>query len=161
PDEVRQRMWNDLNMFTGYRAQIVKREIPCLVLKEVRDDHKIERSDDTTKMMYVLNGITQERVPRDFGRSKDGYLSYMRGVTVKGMVWNLNRMTEGSLPFIIDETGIDHNINIGFPDNIFDCNALIETLKKQGINAVIEKRNLDLFVIADKPVGDVEVQDMP
>jgi len=161
PDEVRQRMWNDLNMFTGYRAQIVKMEIPCLVLKEVRDDYKIERSDDTTKMMYVLNGITQERVPRDFGRSKDGFLSYMRGVTVKGMVWNLNRMTEGSLPFIIDETGIDHNINIGFPDNIFDCDALIETLRKQGISAVIEKRNLDMFVIADKSVGDVELKDMP
>lgn len=150
-EQILQRMYDDLSGFTGFHAVIIERDVPCLVIRASK------KSPQETKNMgkrprAVIDGVRQGLAAEYLGLSETGARNYVQATKISSIAWILNNLKEGSVPFVIDETGIEYPIDLDLPDGLTDVNALKTTFARQGLELVPEIRNMEMFVMADRPI---------
>lgn len=157
-ERINNRILSDIQDYRGLYVKMIPREIPCLVLKKKKGAtiFEVQRGESSGEVIDGILAFTREQ--REVGLSNNGAKNYLRGVSIGALVSILNNLKTGAVPFVINETGIGYDINLDLPDDLDDVDSLTETLEKQGILVVQERRKLDMFVIDDKPIVTHKVQ---
>ncbi|SEL93650.1 TlpA family protein disulfide reductase [Parapedobacter koreensis] len=123
-----ERMVTDLNMASGLYGALLKREIPCLVIR---------LSGSDPKPAADLPGGTSKRLP------------------LKALTQQLNRQYQAAIPYVIDETGYMGEILWDKALDRSDIQAIRACLARQGFELIEESRELEIFVLSDRKVDDV------
>ncbi len=130
PEELLLSMRSDLDKFFGLRSQMEKRETECLVLVKFRDTDMESFSE--TKIF-----------------EKDNFGIVITNQPVSVLISALRYYLSPGKAFL-DETGINHNIDINFVAEMNDLDAVNEKLKEYGLVVIKAKRYLDKLVIREK-----------
>ncbi|NJI72438.1 TlpA family protein disulfide reductase [Sphingobacterium kitahiroshimense] len=157
--QIHKRLQHDLQDFTGRVASIRKFNVPCLVVRP-----KIDKEILPAKIKdwhgIVISGYLQTRIPKEIGPSTLGEQNYMRRYKLKGLIHFLNNLSASPHPFFIDESGITYPIDLDLPDNLRDFQELKQCFGKQGLDLILEHRELDMFVLADRIYSDEQLEKM-
>jgi thiol-disulfide isomerase/thioredoxin len=155
---AQQKMKEELDYYLNLTGSYEKREVPCLILG-IDKESKLPKSKGGEQKI-VLNGIWGKKVPEKVKPSSGGANSYMQNYRLSQLAYLLNHQTEGTVPFVIDETGIEFPLDLDLPDKLYDIAQLKSTLKKQGISLKETVRELPMFVLKEKgyePQGDLRL----
>lgn len=152
--QVRERMQRDLQDITGFYATIVPVEVPCLVLKT--KDSLLPESERTPLSGLIVEGVqVGPRVPEYVGSSASGAKNHLTGLNISNLVSYMNNAKQGAVPFMIDETGMHHGIDLDLPDDLYDVDRMEAVLSRQGIQLVREMRTIEMFVMSEEPIGSL------
>jgi hypothetical protein len=158
-EQIRQRMLADIQSFTDFNARIITRRMPCLIIK--RANKRIaETKFKTSGPKTVIDGVTQGSA-LSADRSPSGAKNYLQARKMRTLVFMLNNTKEATIPFAIDETGIEYAVDLDLPDNLTDLEEWKRTLSKQGINLVQEERMIEMFVMGDRVIDEAIVKSTP
>lgn len=125
------KMQHDLIDFFRYKAQVEKRVINCLVLKN---------------NMRIKKPVSRDGIPSDnignIGESK-----YIHHEPISTLVDYLNR----NLPIpVLDETDFDKPVDMSLPTDLSNISLLKAALRKYGFNLIKSQKTMEVFVITDK-----------
>src|SRR5690606_18660299 len=121
----------DLEKAFGYVVTREKRDVPCAVLKKRKD------------------GLLSTRGGVPFGESSNFYIT-LRNQPFSKLISSLDYyLPKHDFRFVIDETGITGNIDINIEAYLRDTEAVAKEVKKYGLDLVVEKRSVDMWVIRD------------
>lgn len=137
PQEVREFMKRNLNdlflAYLGVEAHIVKREIGCLVLRNV---------GDTTLL------ITKGGAPKVSFSDTEGY--NLINQPMSRFLANLSYINMDLATPIVDGSDIDVHIDLALQSNLQDIDALNDELGRYGLSLVEEICTLPVLLITDK-----------
>lgn len=130
---LKETMQKDLTNYFGYVAEVQRRAMPCWYLT----------ATDQAQAKLKTNGIDSAYIDK-------GYAGFeFKDVPVKEIIVRLYRAQQLGPPFI-DATGITGNIDITIDADLSDINEFKTALKKQGLELVYGKREMNVIVIKDK-----------
>ncbi|MCY4779362.1 TlpA disulfide reductase family protein [Sphingobacterium sp. UT-1RO-CII-1] len=160
-EQVLKRMYNDLSELSGFYAEKVRLSMPCLIVKD--GDHETKRSlQSKNNVVLVLNEIVEDRsIPQKVGLSADGAKNYFKNTSVNNIVYFLNNLKSGAVPFLIDESSIDYSIDFDLPDDLTDIDALQKCFVNQGLQLELEEREIDMFVVSDGRINTSDLVNAP
>jgi len=127
-EERNARMLAELNTTSGFKGEMRKRKLPCLIVR---------RADSTLDTAFI---------PADEGVY----------IPMKSFVRRLNIQYNAAIPEVIDESGFtgklffDKNVDPGDIENIR------KLLGAQGFTLEPETRMLDVFVLSDREIPAIE-----
>jgi len=144
-EQISTKMLADLREYSGYNLFVIKRKMPCLILR--RTEVLPKRSGfPKTQANFVLNiPTTDTRVAK-----KAKTLNYMRARELSNLVYQLNSRTDVHLPYMLDESGIDFPIDLDLPFQVNSLEAWVDALAKQGLLLEFSERDMEMLVISDK-----------
>lgn len=160
--EIRRKMRVDLDFYFGLKSSVEIRRMKCLILSEAKQDSVPFQSNDDSKSILVIDeySYSKNRENRQYvGKSERGAINYMRKGTISELVTILNAKSPASryfgiFPPVINETRYAGKIDIDFPDELTDLNALKKILGNQGLKLEEEYRDIEMFILADPSVSD-------
>lgn len=138
PAYIQKIMQQDLERYLGISASVEKRMAPYW---RVSATEKAKR-----KLKTKHPGITPKVEGSHAGRK-------YRNVTMKSIVQGLNSYHQGG-PAIVDETGIDYNVDLYLDALLTDFEDIKKELKKQGL--ILEKAEKEMTVLVIKDAEQVK-----
>lgn len=132
-DHLDEYMLEDLNRYTRYMGKIESRKVECLVLRRTGSSDRIKSTGGKSE-----NSLFFKSPPRLINSP----LSYL--------VKRLNSLDDLTLP-VIDETEYTGNVDLVFSGKT-DLVSLSNELAAYQLELKREYRNLNMFVLSDKPV---------
>ena len=124
-------MRGDLEKAFGYIVTREKRNVTCAVLKKRKDG-----------LLLTRGGVP-------FGESSNFYIT-LRNQPFSKLISSLDYyLPKHDFRFVIDETGIMGNIDINIEAYLRDTEAVAKQLNKYGLDLVLDKRSVDMWVIRD------------
>lgn len=159
-ERIGNKMLQDLSDFTGLYAQIVPREVDCLVIRKIGNG-PLKANESRKWQGLVLDGILLNKIPQHLGTSASGSKNYVLKSNIKSLTRYLNVLKKTVLPVIFDESDIGYAVDLELPNELGDVAELKKIMKKQGLEFVSEVRILDLYVMSDRPIDLKMVKDAP
>ncbi|QEM06196.1 TlpA family protein disulfide reductase [Mucilaginibacter rubeus] len=134
PDEMAHlydRILEDMNRYTPYKAQFEKRKIHCWIL---------ERSGHTdlmhTKGGQYIDALTDKVNPR------------LNNAPLLNLCIYLNKISNNAV--ILDDTGYLRNVDLQFKDSVVDMAAMKKNLRRYGLKLYAAYRKVEMLSIKDK-----------
>lgn len=122
-----------LNFFSAYEVKVEKRKVPCLVLVSIGGNDLLKTKGGKTKNDISPLGVS------------------FRNYTMHALIVSLSHKYLKDAPVLVDESGIDFNIDMDIELLQFtDIDVLNDKIKKYGLRFVHEDREVDILVIKDK-----------
>ncbi len=139
-DSVLTMMQQDLNRFLPYTATMKEIKTKCLVLRRINKTEKLETAGGERKFEVTPNYIIAANAPFSylFWELQQRFLT-MKYPTFK----------EAQYP-LVDETGIQGNIDMEIHTTIMDPVSLGKELRRYGLDLIEEERTVKMLVITDK-----------
>ncbi|MCY4780350.1 TlpA disulfide reductase family protein [Sphingobacterium sp. UT-1RO-CII-1] len=154
-DQIKDKMLDDMALFTGYYAGYIEQEMPSLI---IRKQPGAQVSESKTTLKLVQNGELQSNPPKYVGNSPSGANTYFMGAKVDNIVNYLNNQYNEVFPCVIDSTGINYRIDVDLPERLGDIELLKETFQQQGFDVQIENHMMEMFVVADRPIHELDIE---
>ncbi|MBX0335398.1 TlpA family protein disulfide reductase [Pontibacter sp. HSC-14F20] len=129
---LKERMLQDLNTYTDYRASIEKRQVKCLVLVLNGSDKKLRTKGGRTESTLFKPGTKN-----------------LRNAPVSYLINQLRSVKAYPYP-LLDETGFSGHVDMTIRAELQDLPALRRELKRYNLELVEAERTLDMLVVRDK-----------
>jgi len=74
------------------------------------------------------------------------------------LAWYLNDLKTITLPPVFYEGSEKTKLDIELPDNFDDLPTLQKVLQAQGIDLVVQDKEIEMFVFSDRPIDEKDIQ---
>ncbi len=118
-----EKLWSDLNLFTGLKGTIEKRQFTCLLIK------------DSANKLRPSQSFNEEPIPKKELK-----------LTLKELVQILNRENHQGV-FLLDNIQVEQQIIISY-EALKNPGKLVGELNNNGFSLNLEERLLDVFVLS-------------
>ncbi|PVD49307.1 hypothetical protein DC498_25715 [Terrimonas sp.] len=125
-------MLEEIDHSSGYQGRMEWRNLPCYAL----------RPTGKTKLLISKGGETEIRL---FSENNP----YLKNAPVHYVVARLNNCDAVKFP-VVNETGINNNIDIMFTNGFKTFDAIQKQLQQYGLKLVKTERELEVFVVRDR-----------
>lgn len=146
------RMLSDLEGFTGYYAKVVKVNLSCLILN-YRADKFLENSQPNKSSAKKLK-LSKYGVENDINNKK----KLLVNANLEKLAWYLNDLKNITLPPVFYEGTEKTKLDIELPDNFDDLPTIQKVLQAQGIDLVVQEKDIEMFVFSDRPIDEKDIQ---
>ncbi|HWV71165.1 MAG TPA: TlpA disulfide reductase family protein [Pseudosphingobacterium sp.] len=154
-EAIKMKMVDDLNYHLGLHAKTIKVKMDCLVLKSYEPKTETKSVGAFT---LVVKGKKRKPID-DKVHDEPNHSTYFKNAPVRilgGLIEAIYpQINEGYiLPTVINELPKKGNVNLYFSQAIHSINDLIAVLKSQGVEACLENREMEFFILSEQPIGD-------
>ena len=154
-EAIKMKMVDDLNYHLGLHAKTIKVKMDCLVLKSYEPKTETKSVGAFT---LVVKGKKRKPID-DKVHDEPNHSTYFKNAPVRilgGLIEAIYpQINEGHiLPTVINELPKKGNVNLYFSQAIHSINDLIAVLKSQGVEACLENREMEFFILSEQPIGD-------
>lgn len=151
-DDAERKMKADLDLFFQLYGRNEKRVVPCLALIDIKKDNDPYKTSGGEEL-YVSGGVIPHRFfdkVKKVGPAASGATTYIRNMEFSGLHWIFSRLLDTEVPVIINKTGFTGNFDLDLPDGPSTLAALKLALRKQGLDLVPAKQEMEMFVLTEK-----------
>jgi thiol-disulfide isomerase/thioredoxin len=135
--EISRKIVDQLNEYWEIKTYIAPRSIRCLELRSVND--KTFRNKTNRKLKQFSSSY-------EFGKSGESLIR-LDGIYLSNLVNQLNVQLPSSIPYIIDPTDSDFQLDIKLPYKIKDLKTLIHYLNEAGLKVIESEISIPVLVI--------------
>jgi Thiol-disulfide isomerase and thioredoxins len=126
--DVKARMLSDLNTLSGFKGQIKRQVMPCLILR-YGDPAKQQSFNPTTEGKFF---------------------------SLRSFIWKLNEQYDKAIPLVVDETGFKGKLFLDEATDLGSVESISKLLQAQGFELHSEQRAVDVFILSTDEVADID-----